>query len=417
MRAAPAVLVDESLDGRDVWEPASTRPAISASFRRESYRRGELASLELASSARHVTLRVFRAGTEHVRIDAEDVMEGAPVGSAQRLGTVAAGQRVRVRVGDWPSGLYFARLSGAGAKLGFAPFVLRPTRIGEERVAVVLPTQTWQAYNFRDDDHDGRPNSWYGSKIRTVRIDRPYENRGVPRHYRQYDQPFLGWLIATRRHVDVLSDGDLDGATSAVALAAAYDLIVFPGHHEYVTWREYDVIRGYRDLGGNLAFLSANNFFWRVDRHRNTITRVAQWRRLGLPEAALIGVQYIGNDRGEHRGVWIPRPRAAAVAWLLDGMTTRLASFGSGGIEADATSPASPHGVQIVAEIPDLLGQGKTAQMTYYETPQGARVFAAGAFGFTGLVWQTLGSRIFANLWARLAAPGEQAVPAPAVVG
>src|SRR5205814_9477318 len=43
-----------------------------------------------------------------------------------------------------------------------------------------------------------------------------------------------------------------------------YDLIVFPGHHEYVTSREYDVVRRYRDAGGNLMFLFANDFFWRI---------------------------------------------------------------------------------------------------------------------------------------------------------
>ena len=49
-------------------------------------------------------------------------------------------------------------------------------------------------------------------------------------------------------------------------------------------------------------FLSANNFFWRVTRHGDFLTRKAQWRDLGRPESALIGVQYIGNDRGVHRG-------------------------------------------------------------------------------------------------------------------
>ena len=41
--------------------------------------------------------------------------------------------------------------------------------------------------------------------------------------------------------------------------------MVFPGHHEYVTRREYDAVEGFRDRGGDLIFLSANNFFWRVD--------------------------------------------------------------------------------------------------------------------------------------------------------
>ena len=33
-----------------------------------------------------------------------------------------------------------------------------------------------------------------------------------------------------------------------------------------MTTHEYDVVTRYRDLGGNLMFLSANNFFWKVDK-------------------------------------------------------------------------------------------------------------------------------------------------------
>ncbi len=40
----------------------------------------------------------------------------------------------------------------------------------------------------------------------------------------------------------------------------------------------------------------------------------------------------------------------------------------------------------MLAEIPDLFGKGFTAQMTYYETPSGAKVFAAGAFTLAGSV-------------------------------
>jgi hypothetical protein len=58
----------------------------------------------------------------------------------------------------------------------------------------------------------------------------------------------------------------------------------------------------------------------------------------------------------------------------------------------------------VLAEIPNLFGSGRTAQMTYYETPGGARVFAAGAFYFIRLVHiDPMTSRIIENLWARLA--------------
>ena len=53
-----------------------------------------------------------------------------------------------------------------------------------------------------------------------------------------------------------------------------------------MTTHIYDITQRYSDLGGNLAFLSADNFFWRVDRdQRNRIWRVKLWRNLGRPEA------------------------------------------------------------------------------------------------------------------------------------
>ena len=57
----------------------------------------------------------------------------------------------------------------------------------------------------------------------------------------------------------------------------------------------------------------------------------------------------------------------------------------------------------MLAEIPDLAGSGATAQMTYYETTRGAKVFAAGAFTLAGAaLWPDV-SRVLANLWSRLA--------------
>ena len=36
----------------------------------------------------------------------------------------------------------------------------------------------------------------------------------------------------------------------------------------------------------------------------------------------------------------------------------------------------------MIAELPSIFGRAKTAQMTYYRTRSGAKVFAAGAMGF-----------------------------------
>ena len=134
--------------------------------------------------------------------------------------------------------------------------------------------------------------------------------------------------------------------------------------------------------------------------------KTEQWRDLDRPEAELIGTQYRGNDRGTHRGPWIVRD-AGAASWLFEGTGLHNGStFGSGGIEIDKTSSASPRGVKVLAEIPNLFGPGFTAQMTYYETSAGAKVFAAGAFTIAGSVLNdpTVG-KIMDNLWAHLGTP------------
>ena len=185
----------------------------------------------------------------------------------------------------------------------------------------MLPTQTWQAYNFRDDNGDGVPDTWYAHGS-TALLARPFLNRGVPPHYKQYDARFLGWAYLNHHEADVISDAELNGADGA-QLRKAYQLLIFEGHHEYVTQHEYDAVTRYRDLGGNLIFLSANNFFWKIQINGHVMTRVAKWRDLGRPEAALIGVQYYRNDMGEHRGSWVVRPAAKQLPWLIAGTGLR----------------------------------------------------------------------------------------------
>ena len=187
-------------------------------------------------------------------------------------------------------------------------------------------------------------------------------------------------------------------------MLAAYNLLIFSGHHEYVTDGEYDAVAGFRNLGGNLMFLSANNFYWRTVIRRNQMSRVAKWRDLDRPEAALVGIQFIGNDDGTHRDAYHVRNTRSA-PWLFTGTKLSKGSwFSSFGIEIDKTASSSPPGTHVLAELPDLLGPGMTGQMTYYEKG-GAKVFAAGAFTLAGDVWQSPVDVMIENLWERLSKP------------
>jgi hypothetical protein len=391
-------------DGPDGHVRTDTRlvPAVEAAFTRESYRPGRRARLVVRDRSRTLTVQVFEAGPELDETDSDTVMNGIAVTPVKTIHRRPGRQPLTVPVGTWRSGLYFARLEAPDGRVGFAPFVVAPRRIGTTRVAVVLPTLTWQAYNFRDDDGDGRPDSWYaGKRLDTVRLGRAFLDRGVPYGLR-FHLGFLHWLHWSEKRVDVLSQWDLERVSSARRLRRAYDLIVFAGHHEYVTTREYDLVERYRDLGGNLMFLSANSYYWRVIRNGDVVRKSGRWRDLDRPEAALIGGQYIAYQRSPRRP-WVAR-RTPAARWFLKGTGLRPGSrFGRGGVEIDHKAKASPRRTQVLAEIPNLFGPRKTAQMTYYETGRGARVFAAGAFHFTRaittdfVVW-----RLLENVWARL---------------
>ena len=380
--------------GAGVDDRAAVRPAIltrgaTARFDRESYAPGEIAALTVAGVVPPLALEIVDAATG-ARVTRPRTVEGRVVG---------------VRTGRWPSGVYVARLT-RGEVVAQAPLVVRAPANARPRVAVVLPTSTWQAYNLTDADGDGAGDTWYATRSReSARLDRPYMGDGLPRFFHRYDRPFLRWLRARGRKADFLGDGDLDRIRNAAALARRYDLLVFPGHHEYVTQHEFDLVEGYRDLGGNLVFLSADNLHWRVVRDGPVLRRKEQWRRRKheRPEAALVGVQYRASDDGTRRGAYVVRNTRCA-PWLFAGTGLAEGSrFGWGGVEIDAVTRDSPAGICVLAEIPDLLGPGRTAQMTYYETRRGARVFAAGAFSLpnrTRVTWTLLD-----NLWERLRRP------------
>ena len=93
------------------------------------------------------------------------------------------------------------------------------------------------------------------------------------------------------------------------------------------------------------------------------------------------------------------------VPWLFEGTgLVNGSAFGNYGIEIDARTRFSPPGTVLVAMIPNIFGPGLNAEMTYYETPAGARVFNAGALDFAGSVLTSPVTRMIENLWAQMTA-------------
>jgi hypothetical protein len=400
-----------SLDHRLAWlqpAPIVRVMGIDAGFTKRSYSPGDLARLRISTDIPSFSLEIFQAGPE-TDTTLGDAMEGIPVDASRDVDWSAhrnAPATLSVRVGDWPNGIYFAQVTIPDGPSYYAPFVVRPHPFGAHRVAVVLHTNTWHAYNHQDGDGDGWGDTWYAANdIGTASLSTPYIRGGAPPKWRMYDLPFLHWLYRTDKRVDFISDEDFESFRTAKTLASLYDLIVFPGHEEYVTSHAYDLITGYRNRGGNLMFLATTNLLWKIVRHGDRITRVGMWRLLGRPESRIIGVQYRANDEGEHRGPY-QLTAFGRRSWQFAGVEEQeLAKWRWLGIEYDMTTSVSPPSTHVLAEVnPHMPNPRVRGQMTYY-TRGGAKVFASGTLNLcSGLVFVQFRT-LLENLWTRMSVP------------
>jgi hypothetical protein len=391
---------------------AGTSP-LQAGFRARSYAPGQVAVLAVrGGDTNRATLQIFQAGASGTPGPAaapgwDKHTFGKPVTSPQQVHRPRGSRRwlVHIHLGStWASGDYVARLTW-GNRTDYAPFVLRPSRLGTSPVLVVEPTNTWHAYDVVDGD------SWYlDPSVHVIDLTHPFASSrvsgkrvpaGLPEQFSRFDLGFLRWYWHSGYRADFISDDDLEHVSSARQLSR-YRLIVFAGHEEYVMSHTFDVITRYRDAGGNLAFLSANNFFYRVRVSGNTMTGRTRWRDLGRPEAALVGAQYAGWDEGKYPNRPYRIVDTAAAPWLFADTHLHDGSLvGNYGIEVDEPNAASPPHTHVLAEIPNELGPGRPAEMTIY-TRGRSTVFDAGTINFGASAhWPAL-SRFFSNLWSHL---------------
>ena len=391
---------------------AGTSPLL-AGFLARSYAAGQVAVLDIGGGdTSRATLQIFQAGASGTPGPPaapgwDKRTFGKPVTAPQQVRRPSGSGRwlVHVRLGtSWASGDYVARLSWGG-HTDYAPFVLRPRRLGNAPVLVVEPTNTWHAYDVVEGD------SWYlDPSVHVIDLTHPFASSrvsgtrvpaGLPEQFSRFDLGFLRWYWHSGYRADFVSDDDLERVASASQLRR-YRLIVFAGHEEYVTSHTVDVITRYRNAGGNLAFLSANNFFYRVTVSGDTMTGRTRWRDLGRPEAALVGAQYAGWDEGKYPNRPFRITDTAAAPWLFAGTGLHDgSSVGNYGIEVDEPTAASPPHTHVLAVIPNELGPGKPAEMTIYNRGR-STVFDAGAINFGASAhWPTL-SRFFSNLWSHL---------------
>lgn len=228
---------------------------------------GTAVALHVSTTAPTVTVTAFRMGG-YTGGRARQIWSGIAAGTKQGSATLVAETRTVVAEWDattsmdttgWPAGFYLFRLqvpSGAG---WLVPFILRSPST-KDRVALVAPTLTWQAYN----DWGGRslykgPNG-FGSRSYAVSFDRPYPASGAG-EFLWAVLPFV--VTAEQAGVPLAYLADTDMEADPAALEGARGAVSV-GHDEYWTTTRRERWDAARDAGTNLLITSANALYWRV---------------------------------------------------------------------------------------------------------------------------------------------------------
>jgi hypothetical protein len=403
-----AVQEEERKPGSSAWRPSKAPAPVVGYLDRTTARCGDRVGVHLSGKG-PVDVTIYRVGWYGGR-GARVVWTHPAVPSVPRAGATVdpktamtevrwpTSTRIKIRP-SWTPGVYLVvatpvgstRAPGEGAVM---PLVVEPTV--PSGTLVVASTLTWASYNTY-----GGANTYHGARgpAKAASLDRPLLGSGL-QHLLVYDLPLARFLGRARIPADWTTDDQLDRYPSLATRIA----LVFPGHSEYWTARMYDAAEAARNRGTNVAFLGANPVYWQTrlssspagPRRRMLIYRAVkhdpiaekapelatvQWRDAPLhrDEAQLVGTTYAVS--GVHAGMQV----VDAPAWLLAGTGLRkgrgLVSAAANEVDRLADTPgASPLNLQVV-----LRGAYRSPSSivydfasTYYTTPGGGAVFAAG---------------------------------------
>jgi hypothetical protein len=300
----------------------------------------------------------------------------------------------------WKSGRYLFKLVGDDGAQSYIPLLVRAST---SRGAVVLVSSvgTWQAYN-----QWGGANLYRGSgsavrRSRAVSFDRPYDNRGLGVGL-QYELPLIS--VLEQKPVTYAYASDLDLGSHPEVLTGARGVILL-GHSEYWTPTMRANVVAARDRGANLAFLGANDVFWRAraetgptgaDRvlvsyksaaedpvHGAATTETWDMPPVALPSSLLTGQSYGGS--GASAAMVIRDP----ASWLVRGTGVKAGTRLPGliGPEYDyvRAGQRTVAVVKIVA-VSSVVGhrgpRAPVSHFTWYQAPSGAVVVDVGTMGW-----------------------------------
>ncbi len=345
---------------------------------------------------------------------------------------------------SWPSGTYVAALhitSGTGAgTVRRLPFVIRAANPNASKIVVIVPVNTWAAYNGWGGKslYDG--HSVDGVRASVVSFEKPWAEGVEIQNWRYDEYPLVRFLEREELDVSYVTDWDV---SSRPGILAGHRVVMTMGHGEYWSKEHRDALEAARDAGQNLAFLGANLGYWQVryaDGGRSLIgyksnadpigdpaLKTDQFRYVGRPECELIGVQYNNTSwpLGTSDDMSVVDGSLGDSWFAGSGFTAGSSVIDMLGYEWDQVTPG--------CDTPPLtklfrwqVSGWPTGDGVRYTAPSGAEVFGAGtlqyAWGLDGWRWSGASGAadprlvtFTMNMLTDMGGTGDSGPPAPSV--
>ena len=358
------------------------------------------------------------------------VMTG-PTQYPGRLQTLQTGYRLNgcnwaadftIDVGaDWPSGLYDARLESPFGQRYHVVFVVNPAANATAApLAVMLPTNTYNAYNYWAGHNQyayQSLNQSQGGKQRIYTFLRPSTSTVVDppatiSHTLYTDLFLLNWLTANGFTFDCYHDGDLNQDGSWLA---NYKALVLTSHPEYWTDAMVQNVATYMANGGILVCTGGNGFYERVTFSGDGNSLIFRVPATGArdtfgsqnpprPEAQIIGANFDGTQPpfmtfAAYQVDDASHPFFAGTG-LANGDTFGAAAYNGAASGWEVNTPIAAS----FAELAHGLNPGGGAEMAYATRPGGGWVFSVNSISFNGALSQdALSSTILKNVLTQAA--------------
>ncbi|EPX60634.1 putative hemolysin [Cystobacter fuscus DSM 2262] len=306
----------------------------------------------------------------------------------------------------WVPGVYLVKLVREDNLQRYVPFFVRDPRPGAE-VMVIIPTQTWQAYNAWGGTslYDDKYSITGVGRAFQASFDRPYYRGQGSGHLMDDEQGLILWLEAQGLDVAYVTDEEMDRSGEILDEAKVF---IMSGHDEYWTRAQRDRADKAQAEGRSLINLGANQAYWQVrlepsadGRPRRIVTcykgdkrdtvslKSPDWtgkfRDLApkRPENELLGVMFSARwHQFAHPTVITQEDH-----WALAGTGLKNGDiiWRANGYEQDqlVENGKSPGNVAVLAESPALSLQGGFGfgQMVVFRKGK-AWVFSAGGIDF-----------------------------------